>query len=125
MKKIFAALLMLTLLMALCACGQEEAPAPTATPEAAPTEEVAPATETPVEESAEPAEQELSDFEKAEACVGQGVDALYAAIGEPNSSDYAPSCLGEGEDGILYYDGFSVYTYREGESERVDTVLAD
>ena len=24
-----------------------------------------------------------------------------------------PSCLGEGEDGNLYYDGFTVYTYRD------------
>ena len=36
-----------------------------------------------------------------------------AACGESNSSDYAPSCLGEGEDGNLYYDGFTVYTYRD------------
>ena len=41
------------------------------------------------------------------------MDELIAAIGEPNSSDYAPSCLGEGEDGNLYYDGFTVYTYRD------------
>ena len=28
-----------------------------------------------------------------------------------------------GEDGMLYYDGFVVYTYREGDNERVDVVL--
>ena len=27
--------------------------------------------------------------------------------------------MGDGEDGCLYYDGFTVYTYREGESEVV------
>ena len=48
---------------------------------------------------------------------------LIAAIGEPISADYASSCLGSGEDGILEYEDFLVYTYRNGESERVDTVL--
>ena len=46
----------------------------------------------------------------------------YAAIGEPVSSDYAPSCLGEGEDGNLYYDGFTVYTYRDDTGETVSYV---
>ena len=45
-----------------------------------------------------------------------------AAIGEPVSSDYAPSCLGEGEDGNLYYDGFTVYTYRDDTGETVSYV---
>lgn len=50
------------------------------------------------------------------------VSELYAAVGQPNSSDYAPSCIGDGEDGNLYYDGFTVYTYREGGSESVEYV---
>lgn len=61
-----------------------------------------------------------SPFEKAEGCIDQDVAALYELIGEPESSDYAPSCLGEGgEDGNLYYDGFIVYTYKEGNKETV------
>ena len=64
-------------------------------------------------ETAEPEETGDSLLEIAKGYEGANVDELIAAIGEPNSSDYAPSCLGEGEDGNLYYDGFTVYTYRD------------
>ena len=49
---------------------------------------------------------------------------LFALIGQPESSEYAPSCMnpGVGEDGVLYYDGFVVYTYKEGDTETVDYV---
>ena len=40
----------------------------------------------------------------------------------PEYSDYAQSCLGTGEDGNLYYDGFTVYTYREGDVETIRIV---
>lgn len=60
--------------------------------------------------------------ETAQKYVGSSVGALYAAIGSPKSSDYAPSCLGDGEDGQLYYTGFTVATYREGGSETVNAV---
>lgn len=54
--------------------------------------------------------------------IGQPVSALFAAIGCPASSDYAPSCLGDGEDGNLYYDGFMVYTHKDGGSETINYV---
>lgn len=131
MKKFTVILLALCLMLSLAACGKEEAPAPTQAP-AAPAAPVA--TETPaapeapaVEEA--PAEPELSDFEKAESCIDGSVEDLFALIGEPNSSDYAPSCLGGvatgGEDGMLYYDGFIVYTYRENGEESVYTVMPE
>ena len=49
------------------------------------------------------------------------MEELIALIGEPQSSDYAPSCLnpGVGEDGNLYYEGFTVYTYKEDGVEEV------
>ena len=50
------------------------------------------------------------------------MDALIQAIGAPVSTDYAPSCLGDGEDGNLYYDGFTVYTYRDATGEVVSYV---
>lgn len=52
-------------------------------------------------------------FAAAQEMIGEDVSALTAAIGEPDSSSYASSCLGPGEDGELYYDGFTVYTYRD------------
>ena len=64
----------------------------------------------------------MSSAEKkaiAEGYIDRDVEELYAAIGKPDSSDYAPSCLGEGDDGNLYYDGFIVYTYREDGMETV------
>lgn len=48
----------------------------------------------------------------AQEMIGEDISALTAAIGEPETSSYASSCLGPGEDGELYYDGFTVYTYR-------------
>ena len=54
--------------------------------------------------------------------IGSSVDALYAVFGYPGSSDYGPSCIGPGEDGQLYYSGFTVYTYRENGVETVKDV---
>lgn len=59
----------------------------------------------------------------AESFVEKPISELIAAVGEPSSADYASSCLGPGEDGELSYDGFTVYTYREGESEVVKEVV--
>ena len=58
-------------------------------------------------------------LEAAKALIGKTTVELFAAIGAPPESDYAPSCLGPGEDGNLYYEGFTVYTYREGDSQIV------
>ena len=49
----------------------------------------------------------------AQEMIGEDISSLTAAIGEPDNSSYASSCLGPGEDGELYYDGFTVYTYRD------------
>lgn len=58
-------------------------------------------------------------FAAAKEYIDSPVEDLIARIGEPDEKDYAPSCMGDGEDGNLYYDGFIVYTYREGDSEVV------
>ena len=56
--------------------------------------------------------------------VGRRAAELAAAIGQPNSTEYASSCIGDGEDGIWYYDGFTVYTFRGTDgSERVEDVF--
>ncbi len=127
MKKIASILLVALLIVSLCACGSEAAPeademidaqpkveATTAVQTATEPEETeAPKTATPTDAAA------LSAKELAESCIDKNVQELYDLIGEPNSSDYAPSCLVEGEDGMLYYDGFVVYTTREGDVETV------
>ncbi len=128
MKKLTCLLLALTLLLGLAACGEEPAEV-TEEPAAGsvePVEESAPPAEesvAPAEESEAPAEEEPSPLEAAKEFEGAPLEDLIAAVGEPLSSDYAPSCLGEGEDGNLYYDGFTVYTYRDVDgSETVNYV---
>jgi len=58
----------------------------------------------------------------ASSFIGKSKAELIAAVGEPNDSSYASSCMGPGEDGELCYDGFTVVTYREGETETVEDV---
>ncbi len=115
MKNILSLALAMILALGLAACGESGTE-----PSAAPSDPAAVDTTTPdpaaeSTETAEPAAEETggSLLEIAKGYEGANVDELIAAIGDPNSSDYAPSCLGEGEDGNLYYDGFTVYTYRD------------
>lgn len=124
MKNILSLALAMILALGLAACGESGTE-----PSAAPSDPAAVDTTTPdpvaesteaqdpaagSTETAEPAEETGGSLlEIAKGYEGANVDVLIAAIGDPNSSDYAPSCLGEGEDGNLYYDGFTVYTYRD------------
>lgn len=59
-------------------------------------------------------------FDIALSMIGEKVGTLYEAIGEPVDFSYASSCMGRGEDGELYYDGFTVCTYLE---DGVETVV--
>jgi len=141
-RKHLALLLTALLLSALCACGSP-APAETPLPTEAPvsTSAEAPAsTEAPAQsadsgmQSVLPdaglheAEEKTEDPEiaerlaKAQELIGKSADELIAALGEPLERNYGPSCLGDGEDGELVYEGFSVFTYREGEKETVKDV---
>ena len=125
-------LLAIALLFVLTACGAQEPPAqeqPATTQpaveevqqdsvsEQVPAEEAQPLPEdeeTAVTEEA-PANTAAEDplFEQAYALIDSGVEELYDTVGYPIDVMYADSCLGEGEDGELYYDGFTVYTYRD------------
>lgn len=128
MKKALSLLLCLVMLLSPCACGGKEEPTPTDAPAdvpaAAPTEDPAAAvdvTDAPTDAPAEdvPEEPTPDPVEIVRGMIDQPIEDLYAQIGEPESADYAPSCLGDGEDGMLFYDGFIVYTYREGDVETV------
>ncbi len=74
--------------------------------------------EPPVSSKQEEEEPSASPYD----FVGSDVNALYGAFGYPGSTSYASSCMGPGEDGILYYDGFTVYTYREDGVETIQSV---
>lgn len=127
MKKMIMMLLAVLMLLGLCACGQEAPEAEEIQIETKPQVAETIAVEETVAE-ADPTEAETvaatdaapDKKALAESCIDKDVSELYALIGEPESSDYAPSCLVEGgEDGMLYYDGFVVYTTREGDVETV------
>lgn len=134
MKKILLILLAAVMLLSLCACGAdipegdanlqitakpktEEPTADTTVPEETTVDTTAPETTEAEKENTTTTESNKKAL--AESCVGKNVSELYALIGQPSSSDYAPSCLVDGEDGMLYYDGFVVYTTRENGVETV------
>ena len=120
MKKLIVAMLCLTALLA--GCGADPQPTETTTQ---PTTKTEATTEAPTETTTEAPTEETTEANslkaQAESCIGKTVEELIALIGEPQSSDYAPSCLnpGVGEDGNLYYEGFTVYTYKEDGVEEV------
>lgn len=141
-RKCISLFLLLTLAVLLCACGDagQVSSAPESTVVPAPAESpAAPAPETSApEQAAAPvlpdaglhaaAEKPEADpeiakrLELAKTFVDKDVQDLIDELGEPLERSYAPSCLGDGEDGELRYEGFSVYTYREGERETVTDV---
>lgn len=135
MKKILMLLLCFVMLLSLAACGGNTQNEPADEPDAPVADEPVadepvdepvadkskPDTGTPVEDtSAADDSSDTEDFmEMLRGFIDKPIEELYAVIGQPQSSDYAPSCMGDGEDGMLFYDGFIVYTYREGDTETV------
>lgn len=85
----------------------EPAPAPQPQPEPEPE---------PAPEPAKPTAAQASGY------IGSSASALESALGAPSSKSYSPSCMGEGEDGVWSYSGFTVYTYRENGVETVEAV---
>lgn len=133
MRKNVLCVILVFILVLLSACGSE---APLPTPAPAAEVESTPVPPAPSANSvlpggspqASPDESPSSEapafdeaaYEAARACIGEEIAALYDAIGEPTDSSYAPSCLKPGgEDGELYYNGFTVATIREGDKEIV------
>lgn len=124
MKKIISIVLLCATAVLLCACGgtsaqDASAPGGSAVPpmQTASGSDAQTPADAPEDNAAENEQKTL-----AESYIGKEVSELIAAIGEPESSSYASSCLGSGEDGELVYDGFTVYTYKEGDSEVVQNV---
>ena len=123
-KRYTACFALLSLLMLLSACGNaapDTPPEPPALSVALPDAALhAPASPAPAPETAPEPDAALRDA--AAAYVGRPIDELIEAFGEPLDSRYAPSCLGPGQDGELRYEGFTVYTYQQGNAEVVTDV---
>ena len=111
--------LVFLMVLCLCACGKETDIGSTTTSQIHAEE---PVVDGPQEKPEDPAPELTDPVKIAEDMLGQPVSDLLEKIGEPNYTDYAPSCLGPGEDGELGYDGFTVYTYREGDTECIEEV---
>ena len=133
MKKTLSLLLLCALLAALAACGgKADEPKPTGTP--APQEALAASasdaqtakqTHVPPASSSDAVVDDQS-YGIAQGYVGQPASALINAIGRPFDSEYSASCEQEGaEDGMLYYNGFSVWTMRTATGEIVRAVYLD
>jgi hypothetical protein len=133
MKKLVALLGALTLMLTTAACGtdtQTEAVTATMTPVEQSVEEVMEASASDAEQAELPpasdsdAVTESDDYTTALEYVGRSVEELYAAIGEPTGgTQYAASCAEENaEDGMLFYDGFYVWSLRTEDQELVYNV---
>ena len=125
MKKLTALISALALMFLLCACSGAAGDTPSESvsqaPEASQTVSDGPVqnTEDPVETPTDPKAIAIELSERRAP-----VSELYAAIGEPSFSDYAPGCIEpDSEDGELHYDGFVVYTVRTATREYVYDVL--
>ena len=138
MKKTTAILISVLIVLMLCACGKSGVVSVTTEP--APSAQVSTESTPEVESTPDVVEDSTEDntpdtgldaqaqelFEKAQALKGEDIEKLYEAIGYPQSSDYAPSCLAQGgQDGELLYDGFVVISFKNGDTEVVYEVLTN
>lgn len=124
MKKTVWIVMMLIAALALTACGADKTEAP-AEPAAEVLVEEAAIVEETVEIEEVPAVEETpaepTPLELAKTFIDGDLSALIEALGEPVEASYETSCMGDGDDGILTYDGFTVYTYLD--TDGTETVL--
>ena len=122
MKKLTALISALALLLLLCACSDQAGGTPSESPSQTPAPSQA-VSDGPVQDTDKPSVTPAADPKAVAIELSERrapVSELYAAIGQPIFSDYAPGCLAEGEngeDGELHYDGFIVYTGRSSTQE--------
>ena len=57
--------------------------------------------------------------------IGVDIGTFYSVFGSPTGNvSYGPSCMGDGEDGILSYGSFTVYTFRSSDGSETVTDVA-
>ncbi len=77
------------------------------------------AEEQSTEQSTEQPTEPVNVYAVANSLIDRPVSELYAQVGEPDDKSYASSCIGDGQDGELYYGDVVVVTYVEGENETI------
>ena len=112
MKKLISIILLCATAVLLCACGSAAPDKSSSGGSAVPPMQTASGSDT----------QAAADAPEEKAAENEQKIIAESYIGEPESVSYASSCLGSGEDGELVYNGFTVYTYKEGDSEVVQNV---
>lgn len=127
MKRIIP--LILAVLFVLTACGsaaQQPAESTTATEQVSTLPDTG-LTETEAETGTDSGNADVASpaLEKAQTYIEKDLSELIAEFGQPESAEYVSSCLGPGEDGMLTYSEFVVYTYREDGQEIVKDVDVD
>lgn len=127
MKRVLAALLLLTLLAGLGACGKDkrESIEISATVDASGSD-IAPVATAPA--SGTDASVNTAAYDVARKYIGRPVDELLSALGQPDRTQYAASCLEEGaQDGMLFFyaAGFYAWTVKNDAGETVHDIVLD
>ena len=69
------------------------------------------------QQQAQATEKKTGSKADAESYTGKSLSDYEAQYGQPSSSSYSSSCLGDGQDGEHHYDGYTVYTYKDENGE--------
>ena len=132
MKKLFALLLALVMVFALCACkdngptNESQSPAPVQSSEPADEPSKTPESQPGTEPTPGPAAPDAYVFltgKGSAVSVNQDMAEVLAAEGEPLSYFEAESCAFNGLDKTYTYAGFVISTRPEGEKDFVNSIL--
>ncbi len=132
MKKALSFTLLVALMFSLAACGRSKTPSvsssvstPTAEQVAASATDTANAAVSMPPASATDTNAQ-SGYATAKNYIGRSVQDMYLAIGQPTDSSYGPvEDDDDTEEGMLFYNGFYVWTLRTETGETVQDVYLD
>ena len=71
----------------------------------------------PAQEQAASTDKKTGTKADAESYTGKSLSDYTSQYGQPDSSSYSSSCLGDGQDGEHHYNGYTVYTYKDENGE--------
>ena len=96
--------------------GEEEKTAPTPQPDETDNSSETPQPDEPSDDNPPSGSDDM--IKTAESCIGQSLDALIAACGEPSGSDYEEEPE-TGETGYHYYENFTVSTTVDADGNEI------